>query len=93
MHSTISAPSRYLHHETQTPASILLKRRLGKQYTTTIMQTVTSAPMRGDQPPQIDAESFDDTDEVVLLGGRNHPVTMAPYYFNNERDRTERRIA
>lgn len=91
MHSTIFATSRYSYHETQTPASILLKRRLGKQYTTTIMQTITSAPMRGDQPPQIDAESSDDTDEVV--DGRNHPVTMDPIYSNNERDRTERRIA
>lgn len=55
------------------------------------MQTITSAHQRGDQPPQIDAESSDDTDEVV--DGRNHPVTMDPIYFNNERGRTERRIA
>lgn len=93
LRSTISAPSRYLHHETQTPPSILMKRRLSKPHTTTTMQTVTSTPLRGDQQPQTDDENSYGSDEIVLLGNRNQPVTMAPYYFFNERDKTERRIA
>lgn len=90
LHSTILAPSRYIHHDTPTPPSILMKRRLRKPHTTTTMRTVTSTPLRGDQDPQIVDES---SDEIVLLGVRNQPVTMAPYYFTNERDKTERRIA
>lgn len=93
LHSTILAPSRYVHHETRTPPSILQqKRRLSKQHLTTNMPTVTSTPLRGDQQPQIDDyESTYGSDEIVLL--KNQPATVAPYYFTNERDKTERRIA
>lgn len=93
LHSTILAPSRYVHHETRTPASILQqKRRLSKQHLTTNMPTVTSTPLRGDQQPQIDDyENTYGSDEIVLL--KNQPATVAPYYFTNERDKTERRIS
>lgn len=91
LHSTILVPSQYVHHET--PPSILQqKRRLSKQHLTTYMPTVTSTPLRGDQQPQIDDyESTYGSDEIVLL--KNQPATVAPYYFTNERDKTERRIA
>lgn len=89
--STISRPSRNLHHYTQTPASIIMKMRLNKHRTTTPM-IITTTQLRGDQQPPIDDDNPDDIDEFIPLGVKNQPVTVLPKYFTNERDNTRRRI-
>lgn len=90
---TVFTPSRYstLHFQTQTPASILMKKRLNKQRTTT-MQTITTTQLRGDQQPQIDEYNHEDFDEFIPLGVRNQPITVHPIYSINDRDKTEPRI-
>lgn len=97
LQNTIFAPSRYIHHEFQTPASIFLKKRLSNQQTTTMQSTILSTtPLRGDQQPPIDDDNQDGIDAIVPLGQNDtikfHPVTVHPIYFINERDRTSRRI-
>lgn len=72
----------------------LNRRRLNnrKRTTTSLPQTT---PLRGDQPPI--NEDHDSQDEIEvqispLDGAKNHPVTVQPIYFTNERDTIQRRI-
>lgn len=87
LHSSIFRSTRFLHHYTQTPSSIIMKMRLNKYRTTTPM-TTTTILYRGDQQPPTDDEDI----EVIPLGVTNQqPVTVPPIYFN-ERDYPPRRI-
>lgn len=79
-----------------TPASILKKRRLHRQRSTTPMQPMQL--YRGDQQPQIDDDDNDNDNENEVIyefvprGEKNHPVTVPVVYSINERDTTQRRI-
>lgn len=90
---SINLPSRILHHNTQTPPSILKRMR---HRTTFVSLATETTPLRGDQQPQIEGDDLDDENDIdiIQLGDKNQPITAMPIYFNEERDSisTPRRI-
>lgn len=79
------------HHYTQTPPSILNRRRYQPNFlykpSAIIRAATTSMPLRGDQHPQIDddvtIETIDDQ-----RGNNSSRHTIMPVYFTHDRDTT-----